>query len=256
MSDSQDLVLVERLGAIARLTINRPSKKNALNLALVKRLGSAFEDLADDADIRCILLTGTDGVFVAGADIAELRERRAAESLQGINSSLFRLIEEFPWPVVAAIEGFALGGGMELAMACDVRIAAESARFGQPELNLGILPAAGGMHRLPALVGMGVAKDLVLTCRIIDAQEALRVGLVSRVVPTERLAEDSLAVAQSIVDKAPLASRLAKSVMNALFRVRPDTAFVMETSAQAVLFESDEKMRRMTDFLEKNGRNV
>jgi enoyl-CoA hydratase len=256
MSDSQDLVLVEHLTSVARLTINRPDKKNALNLALVRRLGRALEDLREDAAIRCVIITGSAGTFVAGADIAELRERRAAESLAGINSSLFRLIEEFPWPVIAAIEGFALGGGMELAMACDIRIAAETARFGQPELNLGILPAAGGMHRLPALVGMGVAKDLVLTGRIVDAPEALRIGLVSRVVPAESLAAESLSMAHSIADKAPLASKLAKSIMNALGRVRPDTAFALETSAQAVLFESDEKMRRMTEFIERKGRRI
>ena len=262
MSEEQDLVLVTRRGAVAVLTINRPDKKNALNLALVRRLERAFSDLRDDAgaahrgdaDTRCVVLTGAGDVFVAGADIAELRDRRAAESLLGINSSLFRLVEEFPWPVVAAVQGWALGGGMELAMACDIRICGESARFGQPELALGILPAAGGMHRLPALVGMGVAKDLVLTGRIIDAAEALRIGLVSRVVADDKLSDETMTVAQSIVEKAPMASRLAKSVMNALFRVRPDTAFALETAAQAVLFESEEKMKRMTDFLEKKGR--
>jgi enoyl-CoA hydratase len=152
------------------------------------------------------------------------------------------------------VQGWALGGGMELAMACDIRICGESARFGQPELTLGILPAAGGMHRLPALVGMGVAKDLVLTGRIIDAAEALRIGLVSRVVADDKLSDEAMAIARSIAGTAPLASRLAKSVMNALFRVRPDTAFALETSAQAVLFESDEKMARMTAFLERGDR--
>ena len=136
-------------------------------------------------------------------------------------------------------------------MACDVRIAGESARFGQPELGLGILPAAGGMHRLPALVGMGHAKDLVLTGRIIDAAEALRIGLVSRVVPDAGVLDEALSAAGSIAEKAPLATRLAKGVMNALSRVRPDTAFALETSAQAVLFESEEKMRRMGEFLDR-----
>ncbi|MEM7248916.1 MAG: enoyl-CoA hydratase-related protein [Acidobacteriota bacterium] len=252
MTTDAELVLVERDGPLAVLTVNRPEKRNALNLALVKRLSAVLTELEDDADLRCVLLTGAgEKAFVAGADIAELRERGAEESLAGINASLFRQVEEFRWPVIAAIRGWTLGGGMELAMACDVRIAAESARFGQPELNLGILPAAGGMHRLPALVGMGVAKDLVLTGRIVDAQEALRMGLVSRVVADDALIDEARSAAEAAAGMAPMASRLAKGIMNSLYRVRPDTAFQMETAAQAILFESQEKKDRMTAFLEK-----
>jgi enoyl-CoA hydratase len=251
MAPPQDLVLVDRRGAVAIVTLNRPDKKNALSLALVRALESRLGELRGDAEVRALVLTGAGGAFVAGADIAELRDRGAEESLQGINASLFRSVEDHPVPVVAAIRGWALGGGMELAMACDVRVAGESARFGQPELALGILPAAGGMHRLPALVGMGVAKDLVLTGRIVDAAEALRIGLVSRVVPDEALDAEALAVATAIAEKAPMATRLAKGIMNSLFRVRPDAAFMMETAAQAVLFESEEKRRRMTEFLER-----
>lgn len=249
-----ELILSERRDAVLLLTVNRPDKKNALSLEVVNALSGRFDEAADIGDLRCVILRGQGDCFVAGADIAQLRERRAEESLQGINSGLFRKIEEFPLPVIAAVHGWALGGGMELAMACDLRIAAESARFGQPELNLGILPAAGGMHRLPALVGMGMAKDLVLTGRILDAQEALRAGLVSRVVPDEKLLDEALAAARAIAGMAPMATRLAKGIMNALFRVRPDTAFTLETAAQALLFESDEKMRRMTEFLDKKSR--
>ena len=249
-----ELVLAERRDAVLLLTINRPEKKNALSLQVVRALKEAFDAAASDGDVRCVVLRGAGDCFVAGADIAELRARGAEESLQGINASLFRLIEEFPWPVIAAIRGWALGGGMELAMACDIRIASESARFGQPELNLGILPAAGGMHRLPALVGMGLAKDLVLTGRLIDAPEALRAGLVSRVVSEDALLDEALAAARDCAGKAPMASRLAKGIMNSLFRVRPDTAFMMETAAQAILFQSDEKMRRMTEFLDRKSR--
>ena len=250
-----NLVRIESDGAVATLTIDRPDKRNALSLELVRTLEAALSRLREEADLRAVVLTGAGGVFVAGADIAELRDRRAEESLLGINAGLFRAIEAFPWPVVAAIEGWALGGGMELAMACDLRIAAEGAKFGQPELGLGILPAAGGMHRLPGLVGMGVAKDLVLTGRIVDAAEALRIGLVSRVVPDGRALPESLAAAATIAGKAPMAVRMAKGIMNALSPVRPDVAFALETSAQAVLFESEEKMKRMTEFLErKSGR--
>jgi enoyl-CoA hydratase len=249
-----DLVRTEMREAVALVTIDRPDKKNALSLEVVRAIGRAFGGIATDAGARCVVLRGAGDCFVAGADIAELRARRAEESLQGINSGLFRTIEEFPLPVIAAVHGWALGGGMELAMACDLRIAAESARFGQPELNLGILPAAGGMHRLPALVGMGLAKDLVLTGRILTAREALAAGLVSRVVADDALEAEALSAAQAVARMAPMATRLAKSIMNSLFRVRPDTAFTMETAAQAVLFESEEKMRRMTEFLEKKSK--
>ena len=248
------LVLSELRGSVLHLTINRPEKKNALSLDVVRALSAAFDDAAGNAAVRCVVLQGAGDCFVAGADIAELRDRKAEESLQGINSGLFRKIEEFPRPVIAAIRGWALGGGMELAMACDIRIASEGARFGQPELGLGILPAAGGMHRLPALVGMGMAKDLVLTGRILDAREALRAGLVSRVVAEDALSAEAESAAKAVAEKADMATRLAKGIMNSLFRVRPDTAFLMETAAQALLFESDEKMRRMTEFLDRKAR--
>ncbi|RMD85707.1 MAG: enoyl-CoA hydratase/isomerase family protein, partial [Candidatus Dadabacteria bacterium] len=160
----EKLVGVARDGPIAVVTIRREEKRNALNLALVRRLRAVFDELAADEQVRAVVLTGAGGkAFVAGADIAELERRGAEESLAAINSALFLSIEEHPVPVVAAIEGWALGGGMELAMACDLRIAGASARFGQPELGLGILPAAGGTYRLPALAGLGVAKDLILT---------------------------------------------------------------------------------------------
>mgnify|MGYP002713132938 CR=1 FL=1 len=250
---SDELVLLhEPEAGIAVLTVNRPDKRNALNLALVRRLSERLDELQADPGLRAVILCGAgDKAFVAGADIAELKERDAEESLAGINSGLFRKIEEFPWPVVAAIHGWTLGGGMELAMACDIRIAAPSARFGQPELNLGILPAAGGMHRLPALVGMGVAKDIVLTGRILDADEALMFGLVSRIVPEDELMTQAIEVARSIAGMGRLSSKLAKGVMNSLFRVRPDVAALLEGSAQAVLFETREKHERMQAFLDR-----
>ncbi|PIE23532.1 MAG: enoyl-CoA hydratase [Planctomycetota bacterium] len=252
---TDELVLEERQGAIAVLTLNRPEKRNALDLALVAALSQKLADLKGEAGLRCLVLKGAgDKAFVAGADIGELLQRDAEQSLAGINSSLFLQVEEFPVPVIAMIQGWCLGGGMELAMACDLRIASESARFGQPELKLGILPAAGGLHRLPALVGMGQAKDLVLTGRIVAAEDALRMGLVSRVVPEAELEQEAMAAAQQVVDTAPLASRLAKKTMHALFRVRPDTAFMIESGAQAVLFESEEKKRRMQEFLDKRGK--
>lgn len=247
---SSDLVLEADRGHVRILTIHRPDKRNALNLAVVRALEAALTRVREDASVRAVVLTGHgDKAFVAGADIAELEQRGAADAHRGFNAALFLAIEELDVPVVAAIRGWALGGGMEIAMACDIRIAGESARFGQPELQLGILPAAGGLHRLPALVGLGVAKDLVLTGRIIDASEALRVGLVSRVVADDVVLEEAIAAATTIAGMPRLAVGLAKRAMNALFRVRPDLAFALDCAAQGVLFESEEKHERMQAFL-------
>jgi len=249
---SDELVLVEHRGPVSILTVNRPDKRNALSLAAIERLRSRLSKLAGRAELRAVILTGAgEKAFVAGADIAELRERGVEEALAGINASLFREVEEFPWPVIAALRGWVLGGGMELAMACDVRIAGESARFGQPELTLGIMPAAGGMHRLPLLVGLGAAKDIILTGRIVDAAEALRMGLVSRVVPDERVLDEAVAAAEAAAGMGALASRLTKRIMNAFHRARPDVADTLESAAQAILFDSEEKRARMTAFLER-----
>ncbi|MCB9916870.1 MAG: enoyl-CoA hydratase/isomerase family protein [Planctomycetes bacterium] len=246
-----DLVLEADRGPVRVLTINRPEKRNALNLDVVHALEAALARIRSDDAIRAVVLTGQgEKAFVAGADIAELKARGAHEAHRGFNAALFLAVEELDVPVVAAIRGWALGGGMELAMACDIRIAGESARFGQPELNLGILPAAGGLHRLPVLVGLGVAKDLVLTGRVIDSAEALRIGLVSRVVADDQVLEEAIAAATTIAGMPPLATGLAKRAMNALFRVRPDTAFVLDCAAQGVLFESPEKHARMQAFLD------
>ena len=250
-TDYQHILFERRDHGILWLTLNRPEKRNALNLALVEALSAKLRALAADDTLRAVVLRGAGKAFLAGADIAELKERGALEALRGINATLFREVEELPVPVIAALHGWVLGGGMELAMACDVRVAAESARFGQPELTLGILPGAGGVHRLAEVAGLGNAKDLILTGRIIDAGEALRIGLVSRVVPDDDLQAEVMAAAEAAAGMAPLASRLAKRVMNALGRSRPDVSDTLESAAQAVLFESDEKHERMQAFLEK-----
>lgn len=247
-----DLVLEEDRGRVRILTVNRPEKRNALNLAVVRALEAALSRVVESETVGAVVLTGAgDKAFVAGADIAELKERGANEAHRGLNAAMFRQVEELDVPVIAALRGWTLGGGMELAMACDIRIAGESTRFGQPELNLGILPAAGGLHRLPALVGMGAAKDLVLTGRIVDAQEALRMGLVSRVVSDASVMDEALGAAEAIASMPNLAVKLAKRTMNAMFRVRPDLAFTLDCAAQGVLFETAEKHERMQAFLDK-----
>ncbi|MCG3151639.1 MAG: Short-chain-enoyl-CoA hydratase [bacterium] len=252
--EAAPLVLTERVGSVAILTLNRPEKRNAIDLAMVQALHGILAELARDADLACLVLTGAGKAFAAGADIGELRERNRFDALAGINSRLFQAVEQFPTPVIAAIQGWALGGGCELALACDLRIAGESARFGQPEVTLGILPGAGATQRLPRLVGLGMARDLIFTGRIIDAAEALRIGLVNRVVPDDGLLDAAQEVASQIAANGPLALRLAKLALNASHRTGSDVGFLIESLGQASCFESDDKYQRMTAFLEKQQR--
>ena len=244
-------VLVESRDGIAVVTLNRPEVRNAINQEVVRGLGEALESLAADPATRVLILTGTGGAaFASGADIRELRERRGADALRGINSTLFRRVEGFPCPTIAAVRGVALGGGCELALACDLRVAGESSRFGQPEVGLGIIPAAGAPWRLPRLVGWGMARELILTGRIVDAPEALRIGLVNRVVPDARVLDEARALASEIASRAPLAVRAAKLALHAAL-YGPDPAHVAELLGQALLFESADKKEGMTAFLEK-----
>lgn len=238
--------VTDRLGVI---TINRPDVRNAIDLTIVNELTSALDEIKDK--VGCLILTGAgDKAFAAGADIAQLRDRNRDDALKGINTRMFRAVEDFPFPVIAAIRGFALGGGCELAMACDLRVAGESSKFGQPEVGLGIIAGAGATYRLARLVGAGRAKELLFTGRIIDAKEAERIGLVNQVVPDVDVIKTAKALAAEILKNAPLAVRLTKWSVNATFRAgEPDTA--IEQLSQAVLFETEEKRKRMTEFLEK-----
>jgi enoyl-CoA hydratase len=241
---------VESSDGVAVVTIHRPEARNAINLEVVNEMHAALQGLADDRTTRVLILTGSGRTaFASGADIRELRDRRAADALRGINSSLFMAVERFPLPTIAAVTGYALGGGCELALACDLRIAGESARFGQPEVGLGIIPAAGGTYRLPRIVGAGRARELILTGRIIDADEALAIGLVNRLVPDERVLQEARATALLMARKGPLALRAAKMVL-AASAYGPDAGHVAERLAQALLFESGDKREGMTAFLE------
>ncbi len=252
MADS--LISVERDNDVPRIvlvTLKRPAVKNAINKAMVAELHDAFDKLRADDDIGCVIITGQGGDFAAGADIGELRERKALESLAAINSALFAKIESFPAPVIAAIKGYALGGGCELTLACDIRIGGESAQMGQPEVNLGIIPAAGGTQRLPRIVGLGRAKELVLTGWIIDATEAHRIGLLNRVVPDVDLMDEATKLAGMICKKGPLAIRMAKQALNQSAQIGLDAGLAFESTAQALLFESEDKMKRMSEFLDR-----
>lgn len=248
------LISVERHAANPRIvivTLKRPEVKNAINKAMVAELHEAFDALREDTEAGCVILTGQGDDFAAGADIAELRERKALESLAAINNALFNKIELNPAPVIAAITGYALGGGCELSLACDIRVGGKSAKMGQPEVNLGIIPAAGGTQRLPRIVGLGRAKELVLTGWIIEADECHRIGLLNHVVEDAEVMNQALKIAETICKKGPLAIRVAKQALNQSSRTGLETGLVFESVAQAMLFDSEDKMKRMTDFLER-----
>lgn len=229
-------------------TLDRPEKRNAIDRETIDDLHQLCAEL--EASPRTLILTGSSGVFAAGADIAQLRDRTAEDARTGINAMAFIRIAELPMPVIAAIDGYALGGGAELAYAADIRIATPSLRIGNPETGLGIMAAAGATWRLPEIVGDARASELLLTGRTLDADEALRWGLVSSLHP----AEDLLAAAHEIADRIgandPLATRHTKRALRAPRSQHP----AIELELQAELFESPEKHRRMTAFLERTSR--
>jgi enoyl-CoA hydratase len=245
-----ETIRVDVQDGVATLTLNRPEVRNAINLRMVEEMHEALADLAGREDVRALVVTGAgEKAFAAGADIAELLERTHEDALRSINTALFKRVEDFPRPTIAAIRGFALGGGCELALACDIRLAGEGARLGLPEVSLGIMPAAGGTYRLPRLIGLGRAKELIFTGAIVDAREAERIGLVNRVVPDAAVIETAVELGRKIASQAPLAVRLAKLIMNQ--GARGASLTEVESVAQAILFESEEKRQRMTEFLKK-----
>ncbi len=245
-------ILVAVEDNIATLTVNRPKVRNALDLETVKECHTALAELAANAEVGVLVVTGAgESSFVSGADINDIKARGLADGLLAINSSLFAAVERFPRPTIAAVNGYALGGGCELALACDIRIAADTAKFGQPELGLGIIPGAGATQRLPRVVGMGWAKHLVLTGEIIDAKQALAIGLVTSVEPASQLQIRVREMAKRILRQGPLAARLAKLALNASARVDLDSGLLIETLAQAICYDSEDKLEGTTAFLEK-----
>jgi enoyl-CoA hydratase len=238
--------------SIATLTIDRPAVKNALNLETVNECRHALDELEQNADVGVLIITGAgESSFVSGADINDIRARAREDGLAAINSSLFAKIERFPRPVIAAINGYALGGGCELALACDIRVASDTAKFGQPELGLGIIPGAGATQRLPRIVGLGWAKHLVLTGDIIDAKQALEIGLVTAIMPASQLQVRARELAKRILRQGPLAAKLAKLALNASARVDLDSGLLIETLAQSICYDSADKKEGTTAFLEK-----
>jgi len=245
-------IRIDTSESVATLTIDRPEVKNALDLETVNAIRAALQTLATDAGVGILIITGGgEAAFVSGADINDIRARGRDEGLAAINSSLFAEIERFPRPTIAAVNGYALGGGCELALACDIRIASDTAKFGQPELGLGIIPGAGATQRLPRIIGMGRAKHLILTGEIIDAKQALEIGLVTAIAPPGQLQIRARELAKKVLRQGPLAAKLAKIAVNASARVDMDSGLLIETLAQALCYSSEDKLEGTTAFLEK-----
>ena len=247
-----DNLLIEKSGGIALITINRPEKRNALDPQTWREVGIVVEELEADDGVGVIIFTGAgDKCFAAGSDIAQIKERSLIDGLAAPSQHALMRLEAVEKPVIAAVNGFALGGGCELSMACDVRIASETARFGQPEVNLGIMPGAGGTQRLASLVGVGRAKELILTGDIIDAREAYRIGLVNQVVPAGELLEAARKCAEKMMSKGPLAVRIAKIAINTGLKFGPEAGMVAERLGQACLMTTEDKVEGASAFLEK-----
>jgi len=237
---------------IGHLELNRPEVRNAINLELIEALHLTLDEWAREDALSCVVLSGAGGkAFAGGADIGQLRERTHKEAFFGLNQALFQKVEDFPRPVIAAVDGYALGGGLELALACDVRVASKTAKVGLPEVTLGIFPGAGGTWRLPRLIGIGRAKEMVFTGRIVDAEEAYGWGVFEHLVESDAVAKAKELAAQ-IAKNDPLAVQVAKVSLNAL--AASQSAVPVERLGQALLFDSPQKRERMTAFLEKRGK--
>jgi enoyl-CoA hydratase len=247
-------LLFELTDGICRITVNRPDKLNALDAIVIAELGDAVTRIETDSAVRGVLVTGAGGkAFVAGADISELAAQSPADGKARAQAGqrVFRRLEQCGKPVVAAVNGFALGGGCELAMACHIRTASDQARFGQPEVKLGITPGYGATVRLPRLVGRGRALELLLTGRMLDAEEAFRIGLVNRVYPADRLLPESEALLKSILENGPLAVRACLELVDAGLDIGVDQALLQEASLFGLLSATSDMKEGTRAFLEK-----
>jgi enoyl-CoA hydratase len=247
-------VLYEKRGAIAYVTLNRPKVLNALKQAVFAELKSAFEDARNDASIRGVILTGSgDKAFAAGADIAEMSNYTGIEAGEATRRAqeVTEIIENLGKPVIAAVNGFALGGGCELSMACTIRLAVEGAKFGQPEVKIGIMPGAGGTQRLPRLVGKGRALQLILTGEVISAQEAYRIGLVNEIVPSSNLIPRAEAILNQIISNAPLGVKFSIEAVNKGLEASVSEGLLLEASLFAVCAGSEDKKEGTSAFLAK-----
>jgi enoyl-CoA hydratase len=254
---SFEYIVVEKDGGIGLIKINRPSVYNAVNIEAIVELERAMQAFDEDKDVRVVIVTGEGKAFVSGSDISRLAEMDSmqAHEYSRVGQRVLSFIENMEKPVIAAVNGFALGSGCELAMACDIRIASEKAKFGQPEVKLGLIPGHAGTQRLARLVGVAKAKELIFTGEMVDAAEALRIGLANKVVAPEGLLDEAKSMAQKIIDVGPTAVRVAKTVINRGVDSNLTTANALETEAFSVLFSTDEAKEGMKAFLEKRKPN-
>ncbi|MBV1758363.1 MAG: enoyl-CoA hydratase/isomerase family protein [Dethiosulfatibacter sp.] len=243
----------ENHDGVGILTMNRPEALNALNSETLAELSECVDKIAADNDVQVVILTGEGKSFVAGADIKEMVNMTSKEgySFGKTGQAVFSKIEKLPQPVIAAVNGFAFGGGCELSMACDIRLASEKAKFGQPEVALGIIPGFAGSQRLPRIVGKGIAKELLYTGNTIDAQEAYRIGLVNKVYSPETLIDEAKKMAAVIMSKGPYAVRLCKEAVNTGFEVDQATGSDFEASLFGITCSTEDKKEGMTAFIEK-----
>lgn len=251
-------LLIEQEGDIALVYVNRPKALNALNADTLKELQQAFAELENNNEVKVIILSGSgDKAFVAGADIAFMKDldSLASREFSLLGQVVFNSIENNKKPVIAAINGFTLGGGCELAMSCDIRIASEKAKFGQPEISLGIIPGFAGTQRLPRIVGKGVAKELILTGDMVDAQEAYRIGLVNKIVSPEELIEAAKELAKKIASKGQVAVQLAKQVINEGLEMDSERSYSHEANFFGLCFSTQDQKEGMGAFLEKRKPN-
>lgn len=247
-------IIFEKNGKIAIISINRPKALNALNSETLKELDCVVDMVAEDNDIYAVILTGAgEKAFVAGADITEMKDMTVAEGRKfGIlGNKVFRKIDLLDKPVIAAVNGFALGGGCELSMACDIRIASTKAKFGQPEVGLGITPGFGGTQRLARIAGIAVAKELIFTGNVIKAEEAFRVGLVNKVVEPDNLMEEAISLANTIAAQAPIAVKYCKAAINRGMQCDIETALMYESELFGECFATEDQKEGMTAFVER-----
>jgi len=253
VSQSYETLLLDRRDRVAVITINRPGKRNALNIQTRAEGAAILDELRADDSVRVVVITGAgDKAFIAGADIAEFAGRTAISQREiMLERGLFNAVDTFPKPIIAMVNGYCLGGGCEVALACDIRVASETASFGQPEINLGIIPGGGGTQRLPRLVGEGKAMEMILTGEIIDAQTAFNLGLVNHVVPADQLEIKTMEIANRMAEKSPIALRLAKEAIKLASRSNLDEGLRREVDLFALCFSSEDKDEGVKAFLEK-----